>query len=278
MALKNGRNELSNVPLIYLSPRAKDKAGNKVAPHFEISRKNEAGKIERTDETCTDVDGDLVRVQFKEREWQGQMMKHVVFYLRDPVANEMYHLDLTYRIATRALFNAIISLESPKGLSIGIWENKRGYDCLSLRQHNELVPWKYDGRKGEIPEPVTVKFKGKEMRDFTATDEFFENELKLWVAGVLNTQQEETPAKNDPLPEDPMGLGAEEEEVIPAPEPAPAKVAAPVKAASPAAKVTTPVQKTVPVAATKPAARPVAKTAPPPSDPAPEESDESAPF
>ncbi len=185
MALSNG--SYSSGPLIFLNPRSKNKDGDKVNPHFEIARVNEDKKIAPTGETATKVTGDLLRPKFTEREYKGVINKHVGLYIKD--GDETYSLDLTYRISTRSLFNAILSLTDPKGIEISIYESKKGYEALSLRQNDDLVAWKFDGRKGEIPEAITVKFKGKDQHDFTPVDDFFEENLKAWAEEVFGPEK-----------------------------------------------------------------------------------------
>jgi len=192
MALSNG-NSFSG-PLIFLNPRSKTDKGVKVAPHFEIAKVGEDKKIQKTGETCTNVRGDLLRPRFTTRDYEGQPIKHVVLYIQDKAANEgkgeTYSLDLTYRIASRQLFNAILSLTDPKGILISIYENKKGYETLSLGQGEgdrpPLVAWKYDSRKGEIPEAVEgPMFKGKRQFDYDPVDNFFEAELKAWADAIF---------------------------------------------------------------------------------------------
>lgn len=197
MALSNGNSGSFSGPLIFLNTRNKDKEGNKVAPHFEIAKVGEDKKIHKTDQTCTQVSGDLLRPQFKERDYEGTPIKHVVLYISDKTSNETYSLDLTHRISSRSLFNAIISLTDPKNVSISIYENKGGYEAMSLWQGKDengkggtLVPWKWDGRKGEIPEAIEgPKFKGKRQFDYTPVDEFFEEQLKSWADMVFGPEK-----------------------------------------------------------------------------------------
>lgn len=225
MALSNG-NGLSNTPLIFLNARSQDKEGNKVAPHFEIARVGEDKKIAATGETATKVSGDLLRPRFTSRDFKGSPTKHLVLYIRD--GDETYNLDLTYRISSRSLMNALLSVTDPKGVEISIYESKKGYEALSLWQGKKMVPWKFDGRKGEIPEADVIKDKkGAVVKtDFSEVDEFFETHLKAWadeVFGPEKTKSDAAPAKTE----------------VPAENPAPAKAAAKPTPAKAAVKTTT---------------------------------------
>ncbi len=188
MALSNNAT-FNSEPLIFLSPRAKDAKGVKVPPHFEIARVQEDKSIKKTGETCTKVSGDLKRPRFYERDFKGTPIKHVTLYIRDNTANETYSLDLTYRISSRQIFNGLLMLADPKNVSISIYENKKGYEALSLWQADKMVPWKFDGRKGEIPEPTTTIFKGKELHDFSPVDDFFEAEMKAWAEKLFGPEK-----------------------------------------------------------------------------------------
>ncbi len=196
MALSSGNN-YSNDPLIFLTCRSRDKEDKKVSPHFEIARVGDDKKIAKTGESCTKISGDLRRPKFSTREWNGEQVKHVTLYIHDqgikegPDARpkETYCLDLTYRIASRQLFNAVIGLTNPNNVQISIYENKGGYEALSLWQDDKMAPWKFDGRKGEIPKAIESTFRGKIQRDFTPTDNFFDAELRKWADAMFGPEK-----------------------------------------------------------------------------------------
>ncbi len=210
MALSNG--SFNTGPLIFLNARSKDAEGNLVKPHFEIAKAGDDKKVVKTGDSCTEVTGDLMRPRFTTREWKGDQVRHIVLYIKgknaeDPTVSETYSLDNTYRISTRALFNAILSLnslEETRNLKISIYENKKGYEALTLNDAaGKMVPWKYDGRKGEIPEALKVTFKGKQQSDFTPTDDFFEAKLKEWsdrIFGVGKGEAVAVSARTDSAP------------------------------------------------------------------------------
>lgn len=173
MALSKGQGQ-NNGPLIFLNPRSKNSEGEKVSPYFEVAKVID-GKIQKTDETATNVQGNLIKIEFKEREFKGTVNKHVVLYLRDNSANETYSLDLTYKLPTRSLFNSIINLKTFENLSISYYESNKGFETFYLRQNDERVNWKY--KLEEQPAPTSVTFKGKQMNDYTELDQFFGKEL-----------------------------------------------------------------------------------------------------
>ncbi len=174
MGLSNGR-ETNNGALVFLNPRAKNAKGEKVSPHFEVARVVD-GKITKTEETATQVNGNLVKIEFKEREFKGIKNKHVVLYIRDDAANETYSLDLTYNLPSRSLFNGLAGMQSFDNISVSYYESKKGYATYALQQNGERVDWKF--KLEELPQPIKVMFKGKEQSDFQPLDDFFEKELQ----------------------------------------------------------------------------------------------------
>lgn len=178
MALSNGKG-YSNTPLIFLNPRNSklvDGKDVKVDPHFEISRVGADNKIAKTNETCTEVSGDLIKLELKDREYNGKVTKHAILLIKDGA--DTYYLDLTYRIATRSLFNALLSLPNPKGISIGYYENKKGFEAFSVRQNDVVVKWKYE--IADLPKADVIKDKKGEVvkTDYSEVDAFFEDNLR----------------------------------------------------------------------------------------------------
>lgn len=187
MALSNNKSTYDNGPLVFLSPRSKNEKGEKVSPYFEVARIDENKKIKKTDERATQVTGDLLRPQFKTTDYQGSPVKHVVLMIVDKAAKETYYIDLTYRIATRGIYNAILSLTDPKAISLSVYESKSGYEAMSLWQNDVMVPWKF--KKEDLPEAIVVKFKGKDQHDFTPVDDFYEAALKEWATKVFGPEK-----------------------------------------------------------------------------------------
>lgn len=189
-----GNNEFkSSGTLVFLTPRKKNKAGEEVKPYFSVARLvNE--KIEQSEETFTNVSGDLVRLDVKEKVFNDNPMKEAILYLRDSQANETYRLSLTFSMAARGLFNSLAGLLAKKNfndLSVDIYENKNGYETYALKQKGEKTAWKHE--LSALPAPFEMKdAKGKvSKRDYSPIDDFFEKEL-LEIAAVVN----KAPASN----------------------------------------------------------------------------------
>lgn len=192
------QNKNSTNPLIVLKFTDKDKDKKKVPPHFAVFRKNADGKYVNEGEKHTRVSGNLYRLDIKENEWQGDKYHTVAVFLKD--GEEAYSLDFRFTIASRGLFNTLLSLESFDNISITTYEGKNGYPAIGVWQNDKMVKWKF--KLDELPAPETVKFKGKEMNDYTKVDDFFVKELSV-LAGKLGAgkktrkQTEATPAPEE---------------------------------------------------------------------------------
>lgn len=199
MALGTSSFNSDNSELVFLNPRSKDKAGNKVKPYFQVGRKGADGKIVNSDGDVTEVTGDLFRIEVKERTFNDSVTKHVYLCLRDRTvkdgAGEAYLIDLTFRNASRSLFNRLFSLETPENLTIGIFENQKGYETFYLRQNDEKVSWKFELES--LPEPTMKRVNGKNVNDYEEVDSFFEKEL-LELAARLNVLPKKSTASSTP--------------------------------------------------------------------------------
>lgn len=188
MALANGKFK-NDGPLIFLSTQSKTVVEGKeveIEPRFLVSRVGADGKIAKTDETYTEISGDLTKIDFKEREFNGKASKHAVLYIKD--GKETYHLDLTYRISTRSLFNALLALENADGIKISVYRSKKGYESFALRQGDELVKWKHE--LATLPKADELRDKKGVLvkTDYTEVDTFFENELKELSIALFGKQ------------------------------------------------------------------------------------------
>lgn len=195
MSYGNGAQYDKSDNVVFFSPRGKDKDGNKVAPHFEVA-KLVGEKIEKTAETATEISGNLIKVKVEDREIKGVKNKYASLYLKDNERKELYILNLSFRIDSRSLFNGLVNLDDLfDNITISTYANKKGYSSFSLKQNGTRVNWKYNME--ELPQPESVMFKGKEMKDYSNVDDF--------LAKELNQLQERLSGKKieAPLPEVP---------------------------------------------------------------------------
>lgn len=175
MAYGKGQKYEKTDNLFFFSPTSKGVDKQKVAPHFTIA-KVIGEKIEKLEETATEITGTLVRIDVKDREYNGVVNKEAKLYLKDAAANEMYVLSTSFRMDSRSLFNGLVNLQVNDPITISIYENKKGYSAYSLKQNGVRVDWKFT--LDDLPQPTTVSFKGKNMSDYSIVDEFFAKELQ----------------------------------------------------------------------------------------------------
>lgn len=202
MALGNNQ-YTNNGPLYLLTPRSKDKNKQDVPPHFEIAH-YEGDQVVKEDRTVTSVGGDLFKVEFKQREFEGNVTEDAVFYLRDKSAGEggeSYRVPIRFGTSGRSLFNAFASLADKddfSNLQLDYYRSKKGYDSYGLKQNGEKVSWKYELK--DMPQPIEIKHpvSGKVLqRDYSAINDFLKAEL-LKIAAKVNkggTTPASTPAK-----------------------------------------------------------------------------------
>lgn len=270
MPLENGRGG-NNGPLTFLNPRFKDADGHELKkPYFSVSRRGADDKIEQTDEQYDKLSlVSWIGVQFKIRQGKrGGPVNHVVLYFGEADGSATYHLDYTYKLPTRSVFNAMCSLQSPHDLNLSIYRNKRGFEAFYLSQGVEetKVPWLFENQD-DLPQPYQITDPRDPSKvietDFSELDAFFEAQLREAAIrlGVqvyaAKTQQAETPAAEGAQTEtggEPEAAPADTKPATPAPRPLaprPAATTAKPSAPAPAAQAQRP--------AARPAARPVAR-------------------
>lgn len=160
-----------------LRPTNKNEKKEKVPVHFDVFEKKDGKWVKTREETR--VSGDLFKLEIKEFEFEKVVTKSVTIGLKDYANKETYLVDTRFNIPARSLYNMLISLTTNfDNLSLSIYNrehNGNEYDAFSLRQGQELVPWKY--KIADLPKAIETTFKGQVMRDYTPIDEFFEKEL-----------------------------------------------------------------------------------------------------
>lgn len=186
--------------LIVLKPIFKVE-GEYVTPFFQVRRKVD-GSWRNDEEGVPSVSGDLTKIEVKENEYQGNKYKETVLYINDPQENEVYLVNLRFNLPSRSLFNSLLSLESPKNVSVSLYKDKKsGYGRYGLWQNNDtLVRWKYDLE--DLPDVPTVTIGGKEQKDYFEVDEFYAKKLGELATRLLKQEPSDKP----------VAVGAEPEE------------------------------------------------------------------
>jgi hypothetical protein len=205
MALGNNTGFGNSGSLLFLSPRSKDKDKKDVPPHFVVGRSVD-GKIVDDADTVTQVSGDLFRIEFKEREFNGETFEEPVLYLRgksaaDETVNESYRLPIRFGIPGRGLFNRMASLTDGgdfTNLQVDYYRNKNGYETFGLKQNKEPVKWKFENK--DLPVPLEIKHPttGKVLqRDYTELNALFRAELQKIADKVNKAKPAGNSAKNE---------------------------------------------------------------------------------
>jgi hypothetical protein len=186
MALKNSGGN-SNSTLYILKIKTKDATGKVVDPFFQVSAK-EDGKWVVTEDTFKSVSGKLTKVETRVGEYEGEQILSANIWLKD--GDEAYLVDLKYTMLSRSIINSLLNLEDfDQEIEISLYTNKKGYASASVRAGGQLVDWKFG--LDELPKPEKVKFKGKEMSDFTKVDSFFQEEIKSLGERVASSENGE---------------------------------------------------------------------------------------
>lgn len=169
-----------NAKFYSVSFKTRDKTPGKTQDKsvFVVKTRDEAGKFAEVDKVF-DIGGNLIKVEPQKTEWQGKTIESMLINLVD--GDDFYAISFPYGIATRAFFNALLSLKTFEGLEIGTYMTKpkseggKSYPAIALRQNGELIKWKYS--LDDLPKVKEITFKGQTMRDYSETDAFFNAQL-----------------------------------------------------------------------------------------------------
>ena len=158
--------------------------GKEIPPFFEVKERDEETKkwtIQSNDGSVTFLKGDLVNIESKENEWNGEVIKSVsaTFETED----EIYFLTINSSFLGRNLINGIVNLPSYKDVGISLYMSKpkeeggKSWPSVALRQgaDEDLIMGKY--RYDELPKPEETKYKGTILKDYTAAEDLLRKEV-----------------------------------------------------------------------------------------------------
>jgi hypothetical protein len=179
MALGKRTNE--NLNFLILKVKSKDADGKQVPPYFQVTKKVDGNWVVQEEEP-TNVSGQIVKVEKAVTKFNNEEIPRINLYLRD--GEDLYLLELRYTMLSRSILNSLLSLEDiSKTVEISLYVNKKSYASVFVQAGGKPLSWKFS--LDEQPKPEVVKFKGKEQRDFTAVDNFFEKETLEWANILL---------------------------------------------------------------------------------------------
>jgi hypothetical protein len=151
-----------------------------VSPYFKVLKKNpETTKWEDSGNNVTEITGDLASIALSSYTWKGDEIVKVNLIIEDSDNKEAYLLSFNFKSLTRSVFNSILALESPKGLSLKAYRNKKGRVAIYVTQNGEGVSWKYSIE--ELPQPIEIthpKTGAVISRDYDEVNDFFIKELE----------------------------------------------------------------------------------------------------
>lgn len=179
-----------------LKLKLKDGANFLEVPQFEVREKQDGKYVVIGKET--DVAGDLLRVETRLGDYEGQPIRNVSLTLKDFDKNEVYYVEFGLGSGLgRSLANSVLNLQGADNVQLGLYgqknkESGKTYPAASLRQgdSNETVKWKYNPKEENSPLPAIREFKGKGgkiEKDATAVEEFLFEKIKKFGEEVLPT-------------------------------------------------------------------------------------------
>lgn len=188
-------------------------------PHFEFQTKVGGEYVTLTDAQIKeafgveapvrDVSGNLVAIDTRIGEFEGEPIHNVTVSLRDPDRNEVYYVQfVSNNNLGRSIANSLLNLQSLDNVQFGLWgqvnkEKRKTYPACSIRQgdSNDTIKWKYDPKTDERFQPRIFKGKrDKDEKDWTAVDEFIFSEL-AGAGAQLAASRQSNKAQNTPQQE-----------------------------------------------------------------------------
>jgi hypothetical protein len=132
----------------------------------------------------TDVAGDLIKIETRVGDYEGQPIRNVTAALKDFEKGEIYYVGFSLGSGIgRGLANSLLNLKSFDNVQIGLYGQKskkdgKVYGAVAVRQgdDNTTVKWKHDPKAENTALPPAREFAGKGgkvEKDLTTQEEFF---------------------------------------------------------------------------------------------------------
>jgi hypothetical protein len=231
MSFGNGRNRTVNPNQVQYAFKIKVK--DLSAPQFEVrKREGEEWNLVKTSEPTRTVTGNVVAVEAKEGEYQGQKILSTSVVMED--GDDLYFVTIPMNNVGRAIINKLLTLtthDQLQNVSISVYQSKpktegaKTYAQGTVQVNNEKVEWKFDNE--DLPEIKKVPFKGQLISDTTDIDNFFFGEIKAYseiVKKLRNNTPRSNPApQSTPKTDTPTPPSAAKPEDKPADKPAASK-------------------------------------------------------
>lgn len=182
MAIGN-KDSNSGKSVFFVKIVRKDDEGKEIEPYFSFRQKQADGSYKEVQQN-TSFSGNLTKVSTGVFTYEGVDSPQAKISLEDGA--EVYVADLSYNLATRGLFNAILALDNYENIRINVYKTKpnaegKRFVALSLWQNNENVKWKYAFT--DLPAIKKLKLGKKEVVDSSDVDDFFTSALEVKFNG-----------------------------------------------------------------------------------------------
>ena len=179
------------------------------SPYFEVKERSEDGKwsLVQSSEPVNNLLGDLVAIETKENEYNGEMIKSVNMTFETP--DEVYFLTVNSSFLGRNLLNSVLNLSDYSNVNISLYMSKpkeeggRSYPSVAVRQNDELVIGKY--KYTDLPKPDETTFKGKLLKDYSKQEDLLRSEVDKIEEKVKNfgkSRREQEPVTQSSGPND----------------------------------------------------------------------------
>ncbi len=201
MAIGSKNND-SGKSIFYVKTVKKDENENEIDPYFSFRQKQADGSYQEVQKDNS-FSGKLTKVTTGEFDYKGTITPQVTLKVED--GNEVYVADLQLNIATRGLFNNLLSLDSTDGIRIQVYRTKpteksagKRYLAYSLWQNDDMIKWKY--LHSELPATEKVMVGKKELLDSSKVDDFFINALNAKFNGDNSASAPPAEPSSDDVP------------------------------------------------------------------------------
>lgn len=165
-------------------------------PEFEIQAKEGTEYVTLTDEKIKEIfgvdapvrdfSGDLISIDTRVGEYDGNPIHNVTLSLKDSSRNEVYFVQfIANNNLGRGVANRLLNLKAYENVQIGLYaqhnkETKKSYAACAIRQGDstDTIKYKYDPKTAAEMQPRIFEGKGgKPEKDWTKVDEFLFDQL-----------------------------------------------------------------------------------------------------
>lgn len=202
-SLKDG-NEFRPVPEFIFQAKAADGEYKDLTPE----QIKEAFDV---DGPIRDVAGDLVALDTRPTEFEGNPIHNVTLGLRDPARNEIIFTQfVSNNNFGRGIANRLLNLKAYQNVQVGLYsqqnrDTKKSYAACSIRQGDspDTIKCLYDPKTAPEVQPRLFEGKGgKQEKDYTKVDAFLFAELvKLGETLKANRGSQSQPTQQPPQSE-----------------------------------------------------------------------------